>query len=334
MDPLSQRILQESAIKLAEDAVDVRLANTAQWCCTMWQLPIPEFPINQKPDPSRNWFTNRLGQQFAVIDIPERVVCGKGKNRVWKQVDRRIAIATTETTGSVFEEFLNDSKTRAWINADTGKRFVRAERPEDPQGKVSWNLAVRFCQWLNEQEDVPEDQWCYLNVWEASSNAFRFAPNYVERTGYRLPTYAEWKQVCSGGTDEAWHFGSDASMVSLYEWTMPHSGNRRQGIARKRPNALGVFDIGGSLAEWCDDLAPSMRRDRWRPFILDDGNPAIVVGREDNFTSAGGRFKFTADSAITDSFVFNGPDQPTVSTGFRVARTLKEGINRSVTQSP
>jgi formylglycine-generating enzyme required for sulfatase activity len=334
MDPLSQRILQESAIKLAEDAVDVRLANTARWCCTMWQLPIPEFPINQKPDPSRNWFTNRLGQQFAVIDIPERVVCGKGKNRVWKQVDRRIAIATTETTGSVFEEFLNDSKTRAWINADTGKRFVRAERPEDPQGKVSWNLAVRFCQWLNEQEDVPEDQWCYLNVWEASSNAFRFAPNYVERTGYRLPTYAEWKQVCSGGTDEAWHFGSDASMVSLYEWTMPHSGNRRQGIARKRPNALGVFDIGGSLAEWCDDLAPSMRRDRWRPFILDDGNPAIVVGREDNFTSAGGRFKFTADSAITDSFVFNGPDQPTVSTGFRVARTLKEGINRSVTQSP
>lgn len=325
MDALSQRILQESVTRLATDSVDVRLANTARWCCMMWQLPVQPLPINQRRDPSRNWMTNSLGQQFAVIDVPERVLCGKrGKNRVWKKVDRRIAIATTETTGSVFEEFLNDPKTIAWINADPGKRFVEAEQLDDPQCKISWNLAVRFCQWLNEQEGIPEDQWCYLNVWEPSSNAFRFAPNYLERTGYRLPTFAEWKHVCAGGTDEAWHFGSDVSMISLYEWTMPHSGNRRQGVARKRPNGSGVFDIGGSLAEWCDDLSPSTRRDRWRPFLVDDGNPAKGVDREDNFTLAGGRFKFTADSAMTDSFVVNGPDQPTVSTGFRVARTLQE----------
>jgi formylglycine-generating enzyme required for sulfatase activity len=335
MDPLSQRILQESATRLAEDSVDVRVANTARWCCTNWQLPVPPFPINQRRDPSRNWLTNKLGQQFAVIDVPEKVVSGKrGKNRVWKQVDRRIVIATTETTGSVFEEFLNDPKTISWINADPGKRFVKAEQLDDPQSKVSWNTAVRFCQWLNEQEGVPEDQWCYLDVWETSSNAFRFAPNYLERTGYRLPTYAEWKHVCAGGTDETWHFGSDASMVSLYEWTMPHSGNRRQGIARKRPNASGVFDMGGSLAEWCDDLAPSIRRDRWRYFLADDGNPVKGFSRDDNFTLAGGRFKFTADSAMTDSSVVNAPDYSTVSTGFRVARTLKEENNRSSIQSP
>jgi formylglycine-generating enzyme required for sulfatase activity len=325
MDPLSQSILQESTRKLAEDSTDVRLANIARWCRTMWQLPVPPFDIHQRRDPSRNWLTNSLGQQFAVIDVPERVLCGKrGKYRVWKQVDRRIAIATTETTGSMFEEFLNDPKTRSWINADTGKRFVKAEQLDDPQCKVSWNLAVRFCQWLNEREGIPEDQWCYLNVWESSSNAFRFAPNYLERTGYRLPTYAEWKHVCAGGADEAWHFGSDAAMISLYEWTMPHSANRRHAVARKRPNALGVFDIGGGLAEWCDDLAPSFRRERWRPFVVDDGNPTNGFTREDNFTLAGGRFKFTADAAMTDYLVFNGPDQPTVSTGFRVAKTLQE----------
>ena len=325
MDPLSQRILQESATRLAEDSVDVRVANTARWCCTTWQLPVPPFPINRRRDPSRNWLTNKLGQQLAVIDIPERVLCGKrGKYRVWKQADRRIAIATTETTGSVFEEFLNDPKTISWIQADPGKRFVKAEQLDDPQCKVSWNLTVRFCQWLNEQEGIPEDQWCYLNVWETSSNAFRFAPNYLERTGYRLPTYAEWKHVCSGGTDETWHFGFDGSMVSLYEWTMPHSGNRRHSVARKRPNASGVFDTGGSLAEWCDDLAPSIRRDRWRSFLVDDGNPVKGVSREDNLTLAGGRFKFTADAAMTDASVVNAPDYSSVSTGFRVARTLNE----------
>jgi hypothetical protein len=56
--------------------------------------------------------------------------------------------------------------------------------------------------------------------------------------------------------------------------------------------------------------------------------------RDDNFTLAGGRFKFTADSAMTDSSVVNAPDYSTVSTGFRVARTLKEENNRSSIQSP
>jgi hypothetical protein len=48
------------------------------------------------------------------------------------------------------------------------------------------------------------------------------------------------------------------------------------------------------------------------------------VNREDNLTLAGGRFKFTADAAMTDASVVNAPDYSSVSTGFRVARTLNE----------
>jgi formylglycine-generating enzyme required for sulfatase activity len=327
LDPLSQRIIEEAATRLAVDSADVRLANTARWCCTMWQLPVPPFPINHPPDPSRNWFTNSLGQQFAIVDIPERVQCGKpGLSCIWKHVDRRIAIATTETTGAAFEEFLQNPRVRAWMEQDRRERFVEAEGPEDPQCKVSWNLAVRFCQWLNEQERVPEDQWCYLNVWEADSNAFRFAPGYLKRKGYRLPTYAEWKYVCSGRTDDAWHFGSDSKMISLYEWTKPQSNSRRQNAARKRPNAWGVFDIGGSLAEWCDDLSVSPLRNRWRTDNPDEGNsnPTRGMSSREKMILAGGRFRFEAESARSDSMVIDSPDYMTISTGFRVARTLDE----------
>jgi serine/threonine protein kinase/formylglycine-generating enzyme required for sulfatase activity len=330
MDASSQSYLAARARDLAQHSAEVRLSNTARWCCSMWQLPIATLPIDQPRDPSRNWFTNSLGQQFAVIDVPEQVECGKlGLNRMWKKVDRRIAIATTETTGAVFETFLADPKVQAWVRQDPRRRAIDADSPEDPQRKISWNLAVRFCQWLNEREGIPEDQWCYLKVWEPAPNAFEFASNYLQRTGYRLPTYAEWKHVCAGATDEAWHFGSDAAMISFYEWTMPHSNNQRQSAARKRPNAWGVFDIAGSLSEWCDDVSDQPLREAWRPFNLDNGNRMKEVSKDDYLVLAGGRFKSPADLATTDSMGLESPNYLSVSTGFRVARTLSDdGIRR------
>lgn len=339
MDPLSQRVLQESATRLAVDSADVRLANTARWCCTMWRSPIPSLSANQRRDPSRNWYTNSLGQQFAVIDMPERLVSGKrGTSRVWKQVDRRIAIATTETTGAAFDAFLQDPKVRSWLKGwlaqDTSPLSISADSNDDPQRKISWFIAVRFCQWLNEKEGIPEDQWCYLNVWDPSIDAFQFAPQYMERSGYRLPTHAEWTYLCAGGSEEPWHFGSDATMISLYEWTLPHSENRRQIVASKRPNALGLFDMGGSLAEWCDDLSTNSLRDRWRAFVVDNGNRSKGVRKDNKPILAGGRFKFSADQAKSEQYVVDFPGYTSVSTGFRVARTMRDETYRFRDRSP
>ena len=44
------------------------------------------------------------------------------------------------------------------------------------------------------QEDLPEDQYCYLpNARGRYAEGMRLAENYLQRTGYRLPTEAEWE---------------------------------------------------------------------------------------------------------------------------------------------
>lgn len=64
---------------------------------------------------------------------------------------------------------------------------------------------------------------------------------------YRLPTEAEWKHACRLGErndasldDVAWHDGNA-------DFT-PHP------VGSKQPDALGLFDMKGNVAEWCTTL--------------------------------------------------------------------------------
>jgi formylglycine-generating enzyme required for sulfatase activity len=322
-DDTSRKFLQARATDLATTSPDARLNGTARWCCRAWSLaiadPVPNIPL----DPMRNWFTNSQGQPFVRLVVPDLVVAGKpGKGRMWKQVGRTIAMATTEATGEQFQDFLADPQVRKWINSDPSTRQIGVDQASMPQRKVSWEMAVRFCQWLNEKESVPEDQWCYKEVWSSETD-LQPTLNYLQKGGYRLPTQHEWKYACAAGSTEAWHFGSDQDACAMYEWTLPHSGNRTHAVATLRPNGFGLFDMGGNLAEWCDNAYREPIRSVEHYFAQDDGNPSNRPMSQ-NRLLAGGRFRFGAQSAISDSMVLDASDYLSVSTGFRVVKTIAE----------
>ncbi len=108
---------------------------------------------------------------------------------------------------------------------------------------VSWNDAVAFCEWLSKKEGKP----------------------------YRLPTEAEWEYACRAGTEtlfntgnalpdgsQAW-FGDRATRERYFaDRKMPAEYRVEKGppslrVARASPNAWGLYDMHGNVAEWCSD---------------------------------------------------------------------------------
>jgi formylglycine-generating enzyme required for sulfatase activity len=71
---------------------------------------------------------------------------------------------------------------------------------------------------------------------------------------YRLPTEAEWEFACRAGTKSAYSFGDDANELGDYAWSFANSGGKYHPVKQKRPNAWGLYDMHGNVAEWVVDL--------------------------------------------------------------------------------
>jgi formylglycine-generating enzyme required for sulfatase activity len=84
-----------------------------------------------------------------------------------------------------------------------------------------------------------------------------------EKTGefYRLPTEAEWEYACRAGSKSA--YSVSAEKLGEVAWFVDNSERELQGdappenayhmVGKKAPNAFGLFDLHGNVAEWVAD---------------------------------------------------------------------------------
>jgi len=204
-----------------------------------------------------------LGQELVLV-APGTFTMGSRRGdpgRRPNESERRVRltrafyIGAKEVTNREFRQFAPDHAPGSFAGFELGS-------DEQPASRISWREAVLFCNWLSRKEGL--------------------TPAYEERegklllvepvgTGYRLPTEAEWAwaaRFAAGAANHRFPWGDD-------EEPTPGSGNYadasaagivssallsyRDGFPVAAPvgangaNELGLFDVGGNVAEWIHD---------------------------------------------------------------------------------
>ena len=110
-----------------------------------------------------------------------------------------------------------------------------------PVENVSWEEAMAYCRKLTERERA----------------AGRLPAGYE----YNLPTEAQWEYACRAGTTGATAFGESLSSTQAnFDGDYPYGGGvkgqnlgRTAKVGSYEPNAWGLSDMHGNVAEWCLD---------------------------------------------------------------------------------
>jgi formylglycine-generating enzyme required for sulfatase activity len=227
-----------------------------------------------------------------------------------RRIDRDYAIASTSVTVGQWQRFL---KERPEVRHSYTKRY--SPEAGGPIVSVTYYEAMAYCNWLSEKERLPA---CYPKEIGSGMKPY---PDHLRRTGYRLPSEAEWEYACKAGSQESRHYGSAIDLMPRYAPFRDNSEDRAWPVGQKRPNDLGLFDVHGNVWNWCGERWLSYPRRRSAlPAI--DPEDAQIVDESTGRSLRGGSFILNAPYARSSYRDVDRPGYRNNDGGLRVCRTL------------
>lgn len=138
--------------------------------------------------------------------------------------------------------------------------------------------------WKGLRNSVEMVNWQEANDFcERVSKLLRERKLIAEDEQIRLPSEAEWEACCRAGTTTAYSFGDDVKDLTKYGWYKDNSKGYDPPVGVKLPNAWGLYDMHGYIAEWCVDA--------WHPNYQDapsDGSAWTRAVTKDRVVRGGG----------------------------------------------
>ena len=106
-----------------------------------------------------------------------------------------------------------------------------------------------------------------------------------------LPTHAQWEYACRAGTDTPWHNGRREQRTEINSkeigWTHLNAGGKTHAVGQLRPNAFGLYDMHGNVAEFVADATVKMDGQQEGHGLTAEDPLVEPVGERDVYTQNG-----------------------------------------------
>ncbi|MFT4540668.1 MAG: sulfatase activating formylglycine-generating enzyme [Planctomycetota bacterium] len=310
---------------LAKDCIDPGVHSAATLCLRRWDQPVANADLGVsgvRNEDGFGWEITPTGQTLAILPRRDSVFVGAPAyypNRSdveyvhRRKLSRSFAISTTEITDLEYEALFVDHPELATRAPGSG---------HIPRVAVSWLGAARYCRWLSEQQGLPESEMCFPPVPQIQIG-ITLPNDFLDRSGYRLPTETEWEYACRADSMTLYAMGWDRTLLQEYAVTRGLDEDALNDVASKLPNDFGLFDMMGNAMEWCNshyypyEPSPPGTGKDWstvEPSVLDIG---VRILRGGSFLDPTWRLTPHARRRAR-------PNDVTSNVGFRIARTIKD----------